>query len=170
MSNIMEYEVISEKINGLEKELDTFIQAVHEIKEIRKAAGTLPDDLKMNKAEIEERKKELEKLISSANNQFVNFGQRAEDMISNIKKKNDEMADEAGSKISDLLGKIESSIQARTGDHNITEDIMKEIDTSINEVEERFYKSLTRQKIAIVIMSALFIASMSFMTYLFFIQ
>ena len=170
MSNIMEYESISTKIKGLEKELDTFIQVVHEIKDIRGAVGTLPDDLEKKKAEIEERKKALETLIVSANDQLVNFEQRARDVISDLEKKNDTMTEEAGSRISDLIGNMENSIQERTNELNKTGNIEKKINIKIKRVEERFFNVLTRQKYMIVIMSALFIAGMSFFAYLFFMK
>ncbi len=170
MSNIMEYESISAKIAGLEKELDTFIQVVHEIKDIRGAVGTLPDDLEKDKAEIEERKKGLETLIVSANDQLVNFEQQARDVISDLEKKNDTMTEEAGSRISNLIGKMESSIKESNNGLNKTGNIEKKINLRIKRVEERFFKVLTRQQYIIVIMSALLIAGMSFFAYLFFIQ
>jgi dsDNA-specific endonuclease/ATPase MutS2 len=170
MSNIIEYESISTKIKGLERELDTFIQVVHEIKEIRGAVGTLPDDLEKKKAEIEERKKEFETLISSANDQMVNLEQRARNILSNLEIKNDIMTEEAGSRISDLIGNMENSIQERTKELNKTGNIEKKINIRIKRVEERFLKVLTRQQYIIVTMSALFIAGMSFFAYLFFMQ
>ena len=170
MSKKDDIEALHKTIEGLDKELDTFIQAVREIKEIRKAAGTIPNDLARNKAEIEEWNKELEKLIASANDQLVNFEQRAREAISDLEKKSDAIADEAGAKISALLGKIESVMPKRTSGVHKTENITKEIDIRIKKIEERFLKVLTKQQYVIVIMSALFIAVMGFFAYLFFMH
>ncbi|HDO26227.1 MAG TPA: hypothetical protein ENG95_06260, partial [Nitrospirae bacterium] len=87
MSNKDEFEKVRKKIQGLDKELDTFIQAVREIKEIRNAAGTLTDDLERNKSEIEAQKKEFEALVASVNDQLVNFEQRAREAMSDLEKK-----------------------------------------------------------------------------------
>ena len=109
MSNIMEYEAISEKIKGLENELDTFIQVVHEIKEIRRAAGTLPDDLERNKAEIEERKKDIEKLLSSTKDMLINFEEQARGVIFDLEKKAEAMAAEIKSTISEIKDTVQSN-------------------------------------------------------------
>ncbi len=109
MSDIMEYESISAKIKGLEKELDTFIQVVHEIKEIRRAAGTLPDDLERNKAEIEERKKDIEKLLSSTKDMLINFEEQARGVIFDLEKKAEAMAAEIKLTISDIKDTAQNS-------------------------------------------------------------
>ncbi|GBE03688.1 hypothetical protein BMS3Abin09_00606 [bacterium BMS3Abin09] len=170
MSNKDEFEKVRKKIQGLDKELDTFIQAVREIKEIRNAAGTLPDDLERNKSEIEAQKKEFEALVASVNDQLVNFEQRAREAMSDLEKKSDAIVDEAGAKISALLGEKEGSIQERTGERNKTGNITKEIDKRIKGVEEKIFKALSRQQYIIVIMAVLFIAGMGFFSYLFFMQ
>ena len=166
----MEYESISAKIKGLENELDTFIQVVHEIKEIRGAAGSLPEDLEKNKYEIEKLKNDLDILISSANEQLAKFEHQAMDVISDLKNKNEAMTEEARTRISGLIGNMEASIQERAGELNKTGNIEKKINAKIKRVEERFFKILTRQKYIIVTMSALFIAGMSFFAYIFFMQ
>ena len=61
MSNKVELETVRKKIQALDSELDTFIKAVREIKEIRNTLGALPEELKQKTAEIEDRKKEIEK-------------------------------------------------------------------------------------------------------------
>ena len=109
MSNIMEYEAISEKIKGLENELDTFIQVVHEIKEIRRAAGTLPADLERNKAEIEERKKDIEKLLSSTKDMLINFEEQTRGVIFDLEKKAEAMAAEIKLTISEIKDTAQNS-------------------------------------------------------------
>jgi DNA repair exonuclease SbcCD ATPase subunit len=142
MSNIMEYESISEKIKGLENELDTFIQVVHEIKEIRNMVGTLPDDLKQNNLIIETRKKELEKLIASANNQLANFEQRARDVILDLEKKTEALATEAKSRISGIKNTAQNS-----GDELL--ELNKETVEEMDGKHKKLYNSLETMKAAV---------------------
>lgn len=90
--------------------------------------------------------------------------------MSDLEKKSDAIVDEAGAKISALLGEKEGSIQERTGERNKTGNITKEIDKRIKGVEEKIFKALSRQQYIIVIMAVLFIAGMGFFSYLFFMQ
>lgn len=160
MNNIVEFEAISEKIKGLENELDTFVQVIREIKEIRRVMGALPADLERNREEIEERKNELDTLIASVSDQLATFEKRAGDLISDLEKKADALVREAGEM---------RSAEPNAGNKHL--DIhRKVINRKIKKIEENFYSTLTRQKYAIVIMSSLFIAAMIFFAYVFFIQ
>jgi DNA repair exonuclease SbcCD ATPase subunit len=138
----MEYESISEKIKGLENELDTFIQVVHEIKEIRNMVGTLPDDLKQNNLVIETRKKELEKLIASANNQLANFEQRARDVILDLEKKTEALATEAKSRISGIKNTAQNS-----GDELL--ELNKETVEEMDGKHKKLYDSLETMNAAV---------------------
>ena len=142
MSNIMEYESISEKIKGLENELDTFIQVVHEIKEIRNMVGTLPDDLKQNNLVIETRKKELETLIASANNQLANFEQRARDVILDLEKKTEALATEAKLRISGIKNTAQNS-----GDELL--ELNKETVEEMHGKHKKLYDSLETMNAAV---------------------
>jgi hypothetical protein len=87
------------KIETLDLELSTFLQAVKEIKEIRNTVGELPLQLKNDKEEIENQKKQLEGLILSSNKLLAELAVHANEVILDLARKTDTMSEEIRSSI-----------------------------------------------------------------------
>lgn len=158
MNNKINIETVQEKIVGLDNELDTFIQAVQEIKELRNMAGIVYDDLKHGKDDVNERKKDLEVLISSTKDQLLSFNEQNKGIIYDLEKKYDDIAAEAKLNISESINREQNSGYQR------------EIEKRIKKIEKDFFMTLTRQKHAIMIISAGLIGSILFSAYIFFVK
>lgn len=182
MSNKVELETVRKKIQGLDNELDTFIEAVREIKEIRNTLGALPEDLKQNTAEIEARKKEIEKLVASGKDMLIAFEEQSRGVIFDLEKKTDTLATEVQLQISQIKDTARKSSNELLELHkekikelsnslnNETKVIPQKIEKRIGKVEEKFNRALARQKVVIAIMSIALIAGIVFAVYSYFIQ
>jgi len=132
MSNKVELETISNKIKGLDNELDTFIEVVREIKEISNTVGTLPEDLKQNIAEIEAWKKEIEILVSSSKDMLITFEEQARGVIFDLEKKTDILTAEAKLQISEIKNTA----------RNISNELLDLHKEKIKEIDDK-YKELS---------------------------
>ena len=100
-----------EKLDG---ELDTFLKSIREVKEIRDTAGSLPEKLKLNEIEIENQKKEIERLILSSNDLLMAFKEKSSGAIFDLGKKTDTLASEVRSgmsKFSDMFQQSNNQLQ-----------------------------------------------------------
>jgi len=190
MSNKVELETVRKKIKGLDNELDTFIEAMREIKEIRDTVVTLPEDLKQNRAEIEARKKEMDRLLSSSKNMLITFEEQARGLIFDLEKKTDTLATEAKLQISaikdaarkssnELLTLHKEKIKGIDGNYNelynSLETIKKIVDSQNKSIDALKKSHLAHSdrfgnKNAVTIVSAVLIAGMVFAILSYFIQ
>ena len=85
---------IRNKMENLDNELDTFFQAVREIKELRDTIGEMPEKLIQSQEELEGQKKEMKRLMVSTKNLFTRLEDHAKDILIDMEKKSDGMKGE----------------------------------------------------------------------------
>lgn len=95
-------EDIKKRFEDLDSGLNAFLQSVKEIKEIRDTVGELPEKIRSNDERIEMQKKEIEQLMSSANNVFISFEEKSKGVIFDIEKKTEALTNEVKSGISQI--------------------------------------------------------------------
>lgn len=92
-------ETVTIKFEDLDNELNIFLEAINEIKEIRDTVGTLPEKLLQSEKDIEKQKHELHELKSSANNVLISVGEQARGVIFDLEKKTEDLTSEVKSGI-----------------------------------------------------------------------
>jgi len=98
--NVTDIEIVNRKFENLDSELNTFLQSIREIKEIRENVGGLPDKLTQHEAEIEEKKIKLGQLEASISKLLKIFEEKSKGAIVDLEKKADDMAAEVKSALS----------------------------------------------------------------------
>lgn len=78
---------LSQKLEDLDNELNTFFQSVKEIKEIRDTVASLPENLKKREIEITHQKQELEQLMFSTNNLLMSFEEKTKGLFFDLEQK-----------------------------------------------------------------------------------
>jgi methyl-accepting chemotaxis protein len=87
--NETQIETMQKKLEDLDKEIDTFIQVVKEVKEMKESSGLLHARLIQNADEIESQKKELERLMSSSSSLIAATGEQTRGIVIDLEKKSE---------------------------------------------------------------------------------
>ncbi|MBI5408667.1 MAG: hypothetical protein HZA14_04815 [Nitrospirae bacterium] len=102
-----ELENVRKRCEALDHELNTFFQSIKEMKEIRDSVSMLPDKLKQSEEELENQKKEIERLMSFTGNLLITFEEQAKGLFFDLEKKTETLAGDVRSGISDLKNVFE---------------------------------------------------------------
>ncbi len=97
-----ELEEVRKKCVEFDGELNTFYQSLKEIKEIRDSVRDLPKKLKQNEEEIENQKREIELMMTSASDLMINFEEQAKGFFYDLEKKTENLTGDVKSNISEL--------------------------------------------------------------------
>ena len=130
-----EIESVRKKFEDIDSDLNNFIQSIREIKEIRESVGSLPDRLKQSEQELENQRKDLDRMMSSSNNLLMTFEEQAKGIIFDLEKKTGELTTEVKSSISQI-GNIFNENNGALKDHNSQES--KELMKKINDLKQSF--------------------------------
>lgn len=95
-------ETVQKKLEDLDNEVNTFIQVVKEVKEMRDSAGELQEKLIRHEAKIEYQKKELEQLISTTQSLRMNIEEQTKGIIYDLEMKTDALLHEVKSGVSQI--------------------------------------------------------------------
>jgi len=95
-------ETVQKKLEDLDNEVNTFIQVVKEVKEMKNSAGELQEKLVKHEGEIEQQKKELGQLISTTQNLGINIEEQTKGIIFDLEMKTDALIREVKSGISHI--------------------------------------------------------------------
>lgn len=101
-------ETVQQKLENLDNEVNTFLQVIKEVKEMKDAAGVLHERLINHEGEIEIQKKELEKLTSSTSNLITSIEEKTKEVISDLEKKADTLVNEVKSGLSQISNIFEN--------------------------------------------------------------
>jgi chromosome segregation ATPase len=102
MEDMYGLESVKRKFETLDSELNVFLKSIREIKEIRDSVEELPERLKQNKQEIENQKKDLERLMTSTNNLLMTFEEQSKGIIFDLEKKTEALTNEVKSSLSQI--------------------------------------------------------------------
>ena len=130
-----EIESVRKKFEDIDSDLNNFIQSIREIKEIRESVGSLPDRLKQSEQELENQRKDLDRMMSSSNNLLMTFEEQAKGIIFDLEKKTGELTTEVKSSISQI-GNIFNENNGALKDHNSQES--RELMKKINDLKQSF--------------------------------
>jgi len=95
-------ETVRKKLEDLDSEVNTFIQVVRDVKEMKDSAGELTEKLARHEGEIEQQKKELGQLISTTKNLGMNIEEQTKGIIFDLEMKTDALVREVRSGISQI--------------------------------------------------------------------
>jgi chromosome segregation ATPase len=149
-------EIMQKRLEGLDKEIDTFIQVVKEVKEMKDSAGILHARLIQDVEEIESQKKELEELISSSSSVIAATGEQTRGVIIDLEKKSEALMNDVKAGISQL-----QDLQKRPDN----------IDNKLKKLEERLEQSIQEKHSAqklftwavlLILMAAIFFTIIAF--------
>lgn len=114
--NMTDIDIMTKRFEDLDSELNLFLEAVKDIKDIRDEVESLPERLRQNEAELENRKGQINELISSANNMLIGLNKRAQGVIFDVEKRSADLTDEVKSevdRINNMLEERSSKIEER---------------------------------------------------------
>jgi chromosome segregation ATPase len=97
-----EIESVRKKFEEIDSDLNNFIQSIREIKEIRDSVGSMPDRLKQSENELENQRKDLDRMMKSSNNLLMTFEEQAKGIIFDLEKKTGVLTEEVRSSISQI--------------------------------------------------------------------
>ncbi|MBI5664251.1 MAG: hypothetical protein HZC49_04040 [Nitrospirae bacterium] len=120
--NSKEYDPASvqKKLEDLDSEVNTFIQVVKEVKEIKASAGMLQKRLMQHEGEIEHKKNELEQLISTTQSLRMNIEEQSKGVIYDLEMMTDTLIREVKSGISQIGNIYEKGSTQLQEQHNET--------------------------------------------------
>ncbi len=124
-----EIESVRKKFEDIDSDLNSFLQSIREIKQIRDSVGSLPERLKQSEQDLEDRRQDLDRMMSSSNNLLMTFEEQAKGIIFDLEKKTEALTTEVSSSISQM-GSIfkESSSAMKGSNEEQTGEIMKKCD------------------------------------------
>jgi len=111
-------ETVQKKLEDLDNEVNTFIQVIREVKEMKDTAGVVHERLLSQEGEIEHRKKELEQLMSTTKNLGINIEEQTKGVIFDLEKKTDALISEMKSGISQISNICEKGSAQLQGQQN----------------------------------------------------
>jgi chromosome segregation ATPase len=130
-----ELEDVRKKCIELDSELDTFFQSLKEISEIRDSVRYLPEKLRQNEEEIENRKREIESMMSSTSDLLINFEEQAKGLFYDLEKKTENLAGDVKSDLSELKNIYElNSLKL----HNEQKESIEQITAAYEQIKEFF--------------------------------
>jgi len=100
--NEYDQETVQKKLEDLDNEVNTFIQVVKEVKEMKDSAGRLQDKLARYEEEISQQKQELGQLISTTKNLGINIEEQTKGVIFDLEMKTNALIREVKSGISQI--------------------------------------------------------------------
>jgi polysaccharide pyruvyl transferase WcaK-like protein len=157
--NETQIETMQKKLEDLDKAIDTFIQVVKEVKEMKESAGLLHARLIQNADEIESQKKELERLMSSSSSLIAATGEQTRGIVIDLEKKSEALMQNVKTGIAHL-----QELQTRPYD----------IDIKLKKLEERLEQSIqekhSAQKIFTWAVLLILIAAIFFTIIIFFLS
>jgi len=144
-------EDVRKKCEELNSELDTFLQSLKEIKEIRDFVGDLPDKLRQDQKEIESRKMEVEHLKTSMSSLLITFEEQAKGLLFDMHEKTEKLAGDVRSSMSEFKDVFESSssslnsmqrerLEQITGAYQEIRDFFENIKSVIDSHEHSIHK------------------------------
>jgi len=95
-------EGVRKKFEDIDSDLNSFIQSIREIKEIRDSVGSMPDRLKQSEEELENQRKDLDRMMKSSNNLLMTFEEQAKGIIFDLEKKTGVLTEEVRLSISQI--------------------------------------------------------------------
>ncbi|MEW6600130.1 MAG: hypothetical protein AB1499_04090 [Nitrospirota bacterium] len=101
-SNEYNPENVQKKLEDLDNEVDTFIQVLKDVKEMKHSAGELQERLARHEGEIEQKKKELGQLITTTKNLGINIEEHTKGIIFDLEMKTDALIREVRSGIAQI--------------------------------------------------------------------
>ncbi len=130
-----ELEGVRKKCVELDHELNTFFQALKEIKEIRDTVGYLPDKLRQNEEDIEHQKVEIEALMSSVSNLLIAFEEQSKGLFFDMEKKTELLVSNTKSSISELKNVFESNSEKL---HEQQKERLEQVTTIYEQIQKSF--------------------------------
>ncbi len=112
-----EIESVRKKFEDIDSDLNNFLQSIREIKEIRDSVGSLPDRLKESEKQLENRRQDLDRMVTSSNNLLMTFEEQAKGIIFDLEKKTGALTEEVRSSISQI-GRIFNENNSTLKDRN----------------------------------------------------
>jgi len=137
MSN-KEYDIetVKKKIEELDEEVNTFIEVVKDVKEIKDSAEVLQDKLMRHEGEIENKKKELDQLISTTQSLRMNIEEQTKGVIYDLEMKTDALFRDVKSGISQIGNTYENgSTQLQVQHDETIENLSNKYDKMITAYE-----------------------------------
>jgi chromosome segregation ATPase len=128
-------ETVHKKLEDLDKEVNTFIQVVKEVKEMKDSAEVLQEKLVRHEVEIEQQKNELGQLISTTKNLGINIEEQTKGVIFDLEMKTDELIREVKSGISQI-----SNICAKgsVNAHDQHDEALKHLENKYEETQSAY--------------------------------
>lgn len=130
-----ELEDVRKKCVELDHELNTFFQALKEIKEIRDVVGNLPDKLRQNEEEMEHQKVEIEALMSSVSNLLIAFEEQSKGLFFDMEKKTELLVSNTKSSISELKNVFELNSEKL---HEAQKERLEQVTTIYEQIQNSF--------------------------------
>lgn len=122
--SIDKMETVQQKLSNLDNEVNTFLQVIKEVKEMKDAAGVIHERLLNHEGDIEIQKKELEKLTVSTNNLIINIEEKTKEVILVLENKVDSLLVEVKSGLSQISTVFENgNAQLQTQQINYADNI-----------------------------------------------
>ncbi|MBI4683356.1 MAG: hypothetical protein HY757_09705 [Nitrospirae bacterium] len=122
--SIDKMETVQQKLSNLDNEVNTFLQVIKEVKEMKDAAGVIHERLLNHEGDIEIQKKELEKLTASTNNLIINIEEKTKEVILVLENKVDSLLVEVKSGLSQISTVFENgNAQLQTQQINYADNI-----------------------------------------------
>jgi len=100
--NAFDIERVRQKFEDLDNDVDSFIQSIREIKEIRNSVGSLPERLKQSEETMESQRKDLDRMMSSTSNLLMTFEEQSKGIIFDLEKKTADLTGEVKTSISQI--------------------------------------------------------------------
>ena len=154
--DVYELETMRKKCEDLDRELNTFVQTIAELRALRDEIGVLPEKLTNSGSEVEALKKELEGVLLSAKKQVGSFEEQGKGILPDLKKR---------------VYNLEASVAYIKNNTLNLRKSPSETDKRLEAMEEKvsvYFKSLNRQKNTILLMIALLMGSVAFSVFIFF--
>lgn len=134
--NVFDIESVRKKFEDIDSELNCFIDSIREIKKIRDSVESLPDRLKQSEEELQNRRADLDRMMSSTNNLLMTFEEQAKGIVFDLEKKTESLTSELKSSISQISGVFnENNIQMKGQYEKQTEDMSKQYEEIKQSVE-----------------------------------
>lgn len=154
--DVYELEKVRKKCEELDKELGTFMQTMAELRALKDEVGMLPEKLTNGESEIAALKKELESMMLSVKKQADSFEKQDNGMINALEKR---------------VYRMEAAVAYIKNNAMDLQKRYSETEKQLNAMEKRvtayFYKNLTRQKNAMLVLIFLLMGSIAFSVYIF---
>ena len=86
-SVLNDIESVRKKFEELDSELNTFLEAIKEMNEIKGSIAGLPEKIKKHEADLEDRNREIEKLIAATSDSVLGFEEKSKGLLFDLEKR-----------------------------------------------------------------------------------